>query len=213
MNSIINIFAPVFALLGIVIIFNTIIKMSVKKNEKKKSEFIENEREAAFYRSKPIEEERYIKPNIENFKVMDKKENYTDEELYVYNLQQKLIEISQKTMAHFTESNIELKKMYGINNLESIIQWEENYTNFLHKANSFAKALNQLNKKEEAIKILEEAIRVGLDFPQSLIFLADIYNETNNKEKLENLYQLTKQNNNNNMIKVVTHIEKLLTQK
>lgn len=211
MINIKEIFVPVFFLIGIVIIFQTFLKRSDRITRKAKEEFLEREREASFSRVKEIEQERFINIDINNFPIMSTQDIKTDEEKYAYTLQTAVIEKSSKKMAHFDEENLELKKMYGASNLETIIQYEENYTEFLRKLSSWAKALVDANKKDDAIKVLEEGMKVGLDYTKSIMLLADLYNEKKDNEALNNLYNLIKQNKSIIMDKVVKYIENLLS--
>lgn len=210
MINIKEIFVPVFFLIGIVIIFQTFLRRSDRITKRAKEEFLEREREASFSRVKEIEQERFISIDINKFPIMNAQDIKTDEEKYAYTLQNAVIEKSSKKMAHFDEENLELKKMYGASNLETIIQYEENYTEFLRKLSSWAKALADANRKDYAIKVLEEGMKVGLDYTKSIMLLADLYNEKKDTIALNNLYNLIKQNKSITMDKVVKYIETLL---
>lgn len=210
MINIKEIFVPVFFLIGIVIIFQTFLRRSDRITKRAKEEFLEREREASFSRVKEIEQERFISIDINKFPIMNAQDIETDEEKYAYTLQNAVIEKSSKKMAHFDEENLELKKMYGASNLETIIQYEENYTEFLRKLSSWAKALADANRKDDAIKVLEEGMKVGLDYTKSIMLLADLYNEKKDTIALNNLYNLIKQNKSITMDKVAKYIETLL---
>lgn len=197
-------------LMGILIIFKTLVKKSSKDYEKREKDYIERERQASFSRAKTIEQSRYIVPDIQKFPIIQEYEAKNEKEIKAYNIQQSVLEKAQKTMAHFNETNLELKQMYGIANLESIIQYEENYSEFLHKLNLWSKALIDADKKNDAIKVLEEGINLGMDFSQSFIQLADLYKEDNNLPALRNLYKIAQQTKNVTMPKVVTYIKNFL---
>lgn len=201
---------PVLFFLGILIIFQTFLRRSTKKSEKNKKAFIEEEREASFVRAKDIEQTKFIKPDIEKLNVLREEEAKTEREIYAYGLQKSVLEKASKPMLHFEQNNLELKKMYGPANLESIILYEENYNSFLNKINSFSKALADADRKKEAIQILEEGIELGLDFSRSFILLADLYYEQNEIDKLKKLYDLVTKSNNITINKVITYIDNLL---
>lgn len=201
---------PVLFFLGILIIFQTFLRRSTKKSEKNKKAFIEEEREASFVRAKDIEQTKFIKPDIEKLNVLREEEAKTEREIYAYSLQKSVLEKASKPMLHFEQNNLELKKMYGPANLESIILYEENYNSFLNKLNSFSKALADADRKKEAIQILEEGIELGLDFSRSFILLADLYYEQNEIDKLKKLYDLVTKSNNITINKVITYIDNLL---
>lgn len=201
---------PVLFFLGILIIFQTFLRRSTKKSEKNKKAFIEEEREASFVRAKDIEQTKFIKPDIEKLNVLREEEAKTEREIYAYGLQKSVLEKASKPMLHFEQNNLELKKMYGPANLESIILYEENYNSFLNKLNSFSKALADADRKKEAIQILEEGIELGLDFSRSFILLADLYYEQNEIDKLKKLYDLVTKSNNITINKVITYIDNLL---
>lgn len=210
MPSIGTLFAPFLMLMGILIIFTTLVKKSSKDYKKRKNEYIDRERQASFSRAKAIEQSRYIIPNIQKFPIIQEYEVRSEKEIEAYNIQKSVLEKAQKTMAHFSETNLELKQMYGIANLESIIQYEENYSAFIHKLNLWAKALIDADKKKDAIKVLEEGINLGMDFSKSFIQLADLYKEDNNLPALTNLYKIAEQNKNFTMLKVAMYIKDLL---
>lgn len=201
---------PVLFFLGILIIFQTFLRRSTKKSEKNKKAFIEEEREASFVRAKDIEQTKFIKLDIEKLNVLREEEAKTEREIYAYGLQKSVLEKASKPMLHFEQNNLELKKMYGPANLESIILYEENYNSFLNKLNSFSKALADADRKKEAIQILEEGIELGLDFSRSFILLADLYYEQNEIDKLKKLYDLVTKSNNITINKVITYIDNLL---
>lgn len=210
MPSIGALFAPVLILVGILIIFKTLLKKSSRDYKKRKNEYIEKERLASFSRAKAIEQSRYIIPDIQKFPIIQEYEARSEKEIEAYKIQKSVLEKAQKTMAHFEETNLELKQMYGVTNLETIIQCEENYSEFLHKLNLWANALVDADKKKDAIKVLEESINLGMDLSQGFIQLADLYKENNNLPALKNLYKIAEQNKNITMLKVVTYIKNLL---
>lgn len=203
-----EILVPVLFLIGIVTIFQTFLKRSDRIDKRAKEEFLKREREANFSRVREIEDSRFIKVDINSFPIMQNAQ--TEDEKYAYKLQQAVIQRASLKMAHFDESNLELKKMYGASNLEFIIQYEENYTEFLRKLSSWANALVDANKKEDAIKVLEQGIKVGLDYTKSVILLANLYKEKNDITSLNNLYNLVIKSQSITMNKVIKHIKNLL---
>ncbi len=203
-----EILVPVLFLIGIVTIFQTFLKRSDRIDKRAKEEFLKREREANFSRAREIEDNRFIKVDINSFPIMQNAQ--TEEEKYAYKLQQAVIQRASLKMAHFDESNLELKKMYGASNLEFIIQYEENYTEFLRKLSSWANALVDANKKEDAIKVLEQGIKLGLDYTKSVILLANLYKEKNDITSLNNLYNLVVKSQSITMNKVIKHIKNLL---
>lgn len=190
--------------------FQIFLRRDTNRTLKKNEEFIKAEQEAAFSRAKDIEEEKFITVNIERFPLMEQKDIVSDEDKYAYSLQKAVLERAAKKMLHFEESNIDLKRMYGAGNLEFIIQYEENYTEFLRKLNSWAKALADADRKDSSIKILEYGIELGLDYTRSFILLADLYKEKNDISSLRDLYELTSKNESIAMDKVNSHIKNLI---
>lgn len=206
----VRILTPVLFAIGIVIIFQTFLKRSSRNYEKQKEKFLKEEQEASYSRSNEIEEQRYIKPSILDLKVIDVLDVKTEPDTEVYNIQSDILKLATKPMLHLKESNLELKKMYGVANLEYIIQCEENYNTFLSKLNSFAESLIKLQKTEEAIKILEEAIKLGTDYSKSFKLLADLYNKKNDKASLRRLAEISHNTKNIAMTKTTAYIEELL---
>ena len=201
---------PLLLLGGILIIFNTLIKKDTKKNEHKFKDYIELNRKADFTRTKPIENSRFIKIDISKFPLLEEKDNLSEEEKKALKLQKEVLSSCSKKMGHFKESNLELKQLYGIANLESIIEYEENYSSFMTLLFKWAKALAEANFKDYAITVLEEGISLGLDLSKAIIFLADLYKEKNDIPNLEKLYSLTKTSENIGMKIACSHIKTLL---
>jgi len=211
MNTIISILVPVFIVIGFIIIFQTFLKRSDRISRLNKESFLEDEQKASFSRVHTIESSRYIIPNIDNFPIMKENEINNSEDEYAYTMQQIALTKATKVMGHFEETNLELKKMYGASNLESIIQSEENYNDFFQSLQAWAKALTEADRKSDAIKVLEEGLSVGLDFTNSFLLLANLYKESGNKEALIKLLELTKENKNITIGKVTTYIENIIT--
>lgn len=201
---------PLLLLGGILIIFNTLIKQDTKNTKNKFENYIALNRKADFSRTKPIENSRFIDININNFPIMEEKQNFTDAEKKAFKLQNDFLVCASKKMGHFKENNLELKQMYGIANLESIIQYEDNFSSFMSVSFNWAKALSDADMKNEAIQVLEEILKLGLDTSKPIILLADLYKEKNIINKLEQLYNMTKASDDVSLKLANSHIKTLL---
>jgi len=84
---------------------------------------------------------------------------------------------AKRTMIRFEEpiSNLELKKQYGLSQMDIIAQYEENFIEYLKALTNWAEELVKENNPADAITILETAISLGAEFRNTYKLAADIY--------------------------------------
>jgi len=106
-----------------------------------------------------------------------------------YMWQAKVIKAAAKQMLHFDKqyTNVELKQMFGPANLDNVAKYEENFANYMHAMRFWAEALITANNKADAQRVLEESVSAGSELSQSYTLLADIYNESKQTGKLQEL--------------------------
>jgi hypothetical protein len=125
---------------------------------------------------------------------------YNDEEMArphpCYLWQKKVLSIYGKKMLRFDRSysNIELKHMFGVANLEFVARYEENFMNYIHALRHWAEALLAFGASsgdsvmaDDARVILEIANDAGSEVSQTYTILADIYVSLGLAQELEGL--------------------------
>jgi hypothetical protein len=83
-------------------------------------------------------------------------------------------------------SNLELKKMYGLSQMDLIAQYEENFNEYLKALTKWGASVAEENP-QDAVKILEHVISLGGEYRDTYKIAADIYTADGDKEKLQAL--------------------------
>ncbi len=151
---------------------NSKMRKSYAEHKKGIDEFLSDEVEANFSRKKSIEPEFFYIPNIAGLPVNNK-----------------VIELSEKKMLRFPErlGNTELKRRYGLANLEFITEYEENLQKYVRALLQLAEKFISEKDYTNGEAVLNECINAGSDLSKVYMLLADIYVQTDNKPKLESL--------------------------
>jgi hypothetical protein len=153
---------------------------------KEDEDYIGEEMEANFARTRDIEEERFFRPDGRLTERV--REKYPDDKA-LEPLIAAAEKHSQRKMIQFEKvmTNREIKLMYGLSNLEPIIQYEENFVNYI-------RALITLGEKAGDAELLEDTARMGSVFPKNYTLLADMYAINGDKSKLRDLKLILMQN-------------------
>jgi hypothetical protein len=159
------------------------------KTRLKAEKMLAQDEAANHVRGQDISEEMFYLADINALPVRE----YTDEEKKrphpCFLWQKKVLNIHQKKMLRFDRpyTNVELKHMFGVANLEFVARYEENFTNYIHTLRHWAEALLAADMQDDARTVLETAISAGSETSQTYTLLADIYAKTNDKRNLESL--------------------------
>jgi len=161
------------------------LKRGSKQRRNAINAFIEDEREANSARKHEIEGEFFFVPDLAAIPLLN--DGSAQEE--------KVINFSKRTMISFPErvSNTELKKLYGPSQLESITQYEENYSDYLAALIALAERRIETGNSEEALVILEHTLALKSDYRKSYQLTAELYAAKNEKDKLEALLALAEE--------------------
>ena len=187
----INILLPVIAIFSIGIIFKTVVSNTNLNNIKTFKKVMEEEQRANFSRFKEIPQDLIItaSPTFLNeieFEKYDNLEDYTINTLIKYkNL---LLIKSNRHMMRLNPllANKELKKQFGIANLDNIIKGEENYYDYVHTLNTFAESLIKHNQYENAKKVLSHAIYdIDSNIIKSYSLLISLYKSIGEEHKIK----------------------------
>jgi len=152
-------------------------------------EYYDREKMASETIKKDLPELNYIKANANAFNVMSPSEASTPEQTRAYSKQKQILEIIDLPKIILKEeTTTEIKVKYGANNLDKLTQYEQNYYTFIHQLHNFAEMLVKADKKEAAIKVLEESIILKSEFSKSYTLLASLYKEFNHFDALNGLH-------------------------
>ncbi|MFV0502789.1 MAG: hypothetical protein ACK5LT_02310 [Lachnospirales bacterium] len=177
---------PFPASVPIVVFIVLIIYFKINKSNRvkgKMEKYIEREASIDFFHFKELPKEVFL---FADKKIFDIEVNFDNkaQEISFKNIKENLRVLSEDTMLRLDKqyTNLEIKEIYGVRNLEAIINGESNLSRYIIQLNSMAELLL---KNEEYIyfeAILLEAIRMKSDISKTYILLLDYY-KTFNKSK------------------------------
>jgi len=109
-----------------------------------------------------------------------------------------VLRCSKRVMIRFENpiTNLELKELYGLSQMDLIAQYEENFNAYLKSLTKWAASLVEKNSSD-ALKILEYVISHGGEFRDSYKIAADIYANNGEQEKLDALLDSAVENHFN----------------
>lgn len=161
-----------------------------KIETKHKNNFWEHEYQANFARAKDISSLNYIIVPIDSLPFKNlKSKDFLD-------IQSSIQELSKKPLLNLSgKTNTDLKYQYGVKNLESLMEYDQNYLLFIRKLNEWAHLLYQNNFIQEAKTVLEYAVSLKTDIRTSYTLLADIYADEGNDTAMNSLLSKAKELN------------------
>ena len=155
-----------------------------KLQDAKNRRFLEEEQAANLARKREIEPELFFYANLENLPRISESDPH------------KVLRASKRTMIRFDvpETNVELKKRYGLSQLDSISLYEENFHDFLKSLGDWALGLHEAGNVDGALQVLEYAIGLGSEFRGTYRLAAEIYAYERDAYALEQLLQVAQDN-------------------
>ena len=157
-----------------------------------KKNYWEREQKANSTRKQDISSLNYIKwddalPAIDNSLTLADILNNSPEALKAYNNIQTL---KTEPMLNLSEySNTDLKLKYGVANLDTLTQYEDNYTSFIKSLSELGHILIEHKDISDATAFLEYAVRIGSDIRLTYTDLYSLYSEAENASKIRQLRQ------------------------
>lgn len=101
--------------------------------------------------------------------------------------------LSEKKIVNLTDiSNTDLKLKYGSSNLPVLTEYDQNFTLLVQTLNHIGKRLFELDDINNAIIVLEYAVNCGSDISSTYKLLAQLYQDTNQSDKIASLIQSAK---------------------
>jgi len=176
-------------------------------------EFKDKEKEASSTIKKEIDNSIIITPD--SSKLVFK--NYDDlpENKKIIKAQETVKRKLNLKMVHFNPqiSNTDIKLKYGSNNLETITMYEQHYNSYIMALSDWAKLLIERGNFEDAENALITALEFNSDLSSTYTLLADIYYNTKNKAKLDNLRKIVLSSDINLKDNTLKYIDNLFKQK
>ena len=176
----------------ILIVIQLYLKKSTRSGSERSKKYWEREQKANSTRKQDISSLNYIKwddalPAIDNNLTLADILNNSPEALKAYNNIQTL---KTEPMLNLSEySNTDLKLKYGVANLDTLTQYEDNYTSFIKSLSELGHILIEHKDISDATAFLEYAVKIGSDIRLTYADLYALYSETGNASKIRQLRQ------------------------
>lgn len=176
----------------ILIVIQLYLKKSTRSGSERSKKYWEREQKANSTRKQDISTLNYIKwddslPAIDNSLTLADILNNSPEALKAYNNIQTL---KTEPMLNLSEySNTDLKLKYGVANLDTLTQYEDNYTSFIKSLSELGHILIEHKDISDAIAFLEYAVKIGSDIRLTYADLYALYSEAGNASKIRQLRQ------------------------
>ena len=176
----------------ILIVIQLYLKKSTRSGSGRSKKYWEREQKANSTRKQDISTLNYIKwddslPAIDNSLTLADILNNSPEALKAYNNIQTL---KTEPMLNLSEySNTDLKLKYGVANLDTLTQYEDNYTSFIKSLSELGHILIEHKDISDATAFLEYAVKIGSDIRLTYTDLYALYSEAGNASKIRQLRQ------------------------
>lgn len=175
-----------FLILGLFIIFVSVISAYRKRHDRLQQETDENfwkrEQEANHVRRQDISGLPYINIPLENFSIGVFQDNALADS------ERRLKELSTKKILNLgRQTNTDLKLKYGPANLPALTEYDQNFTDMLCTLTEYAKRLIELEHMTEAVPVLEFCVNCGSDISSHYTDLAAFYKQNGDELKLAEL--------------------------
>ena len=176
----------------ILIVIQLYLKKSTRSGSERSKKYWEREQKANSTRKQDISSLNYIKwddalPAIDNNLTLADILKNSPEALKAYNNIQTL---KTEPMLNLSEySNTDLKLKYGVANLDTLTQYEDNYTSFIKSLSELGHILIEHKDISDATAFLEYAVKIGSDIRLTYTDLYALYSEAGNASKIRQLRQ------------------------
>lgn len=157
-------------------------------------EFFERERAANSVRKQPITDLTYVEIDLSRIP-FDKTDNEN-----ITNAQNTIKALTNQKIVNLSEyTNTDLKFKYGVANLQTLTEYDQNYTIFCRTLYDLGREFNAIDDTDSAVRVLEYGIDCGTDLKSHYTLLADIYEQKGQWGKIEELKE--KAQNMNSLLK------------
>lgn len=163
-----------FVILSVIFMLN--IRRSNRRIRKNREEFWAREIRANSVRRKPLDNVDFISVPYDELP-MD--EDSTDD--IIKECMDDILSLKGEPIANFTGiTNTDLKLEYGAPNITTLSKADTNYTLLVRTLQKWAQRLHEQDNDEDALKVLEYAIKIRSDVSSSFYLAASIYSTKGN---------------------------------
>ena len=191
-----NIIIPFLVFFFFAMAFKLALSKESNKRRRSFEQILYDEQQANFKRARAIPQEALIKPNIDFLRdeIFDTyPAEVNDTTISIFNkIKSNILEKGTGAMMKIDPllSNKGLKEQFGVANLESIINAEENYYNYIHDLNTYGEMLIKHSMTTQSEKVMEHCVyEMKSNIIKSYTTLNESYKENNATEKIEQLKQ------------------------
>ncbi|MBQ9391537.1 MAG: hypothetical protein IJU02_05045 [Lachnospiraceae bacterium] len=198
-----------FPILGIVLIGMIALALRYrylnKKIDNDNDAFYERERRANSTPTKDISSLKYLDIPIDKFPIGEIDDSGLKE------IEEKLVALSKKEILNLTgKTNTDLKEEYGVVNFEKMQQVGENFNDLTVVLIDYANALININRYDDAIKVLEYGIAIKTDISKNYTLLGDCYKEKGQSRKIRVLRDQAEHYEGIMKDSILRHLDELL---
>lgn len=166
---------PIFTVFVFFALFTYIfMRRSTNSFSKEKELFMEKEREANSVRKMPLTDPNYVNVDIDSLPKIETDDEYLLERLSTLNI---LSEGDNKIVNLSNYTNTDLKLKYGVANLTTLTEYDQNFTNLCRCLYEIGNRLFSAGDIDNAKAYLEYGITCGTDLKLHYTLLADIYEQ------------------------------------
>ena len=195
---------PFFAIFVVFGIWLTIVRIRVKKKDKKSGdEFLEREKRANETPATSLDDLNYIvipkellpfdsSPTPEMVP-SDLPPGYYDDLSEVQSILGTFTTGERPTVNLTGQTNTDLKLQYGADNLDRLTVYDQNYTLLVRSLQKWAMLLLRTHKDKEALTVLEYAVSIGTDVSGTYKELTKLYVRDRNRDALSELLEKAKE--------------------
>lgn len=150
--------------------------------EQRTKEFWNQERKANEIRKQDISNLPYIQVPVDSLPLS------SSDNAQIQEFQTVIKQLSDKKILNLTGiSNTELKLQYGPSNLETLTEYDSNFTTLVRTISNWGQCLYELGQITEAKTVLEYGISCKTDIKKNYILLAKIYKDSHETSKITDL--------------------------
>ncbi len=173
-----------------VVLFQYHLRKNMRQENINREQFWNNEEKSLSTRRKEFNENDYIKPNLSKLSFPTVHSLNPGQTLHYQQIKNRLQELSSMDLMNFSNlTNTELRIRFGTANQTVITQNEANYNSFLKSLADYGHLMIEFEEINEAIVAFEECIRLGSDYSDHFITLAQLYLQKNQRYKVTDLIE------------------------
>lgn len=180
-------FGPVIffctVIIGMLILYES--KKASGKKDAASRDYWDREARANSVRRKDITFLDYISVEPDNLPFIE-----TDD-IEILEYQDTIRRLSSKKILNLTNvSNTEIKEAYGVANLDTLSDYDNNYTTLVNTIVKWGRRLIDLGYTKEATAVLEYGIQIKSDASRNYYMLADLYKKSGDTDKIDGLIEV-----------------------